>query len=66
MKRNKIMAYIIGVGVAGTIYVFPYFLVFRKTAWQIQAFFFLVLLVWGLWNLLYTYLRHPLGNRGRC
>ena len=62
MKRNKITTYIIGAGVAGTIIVLPYFLlVIRLTTWQSHVPFFLLPLVWGLWNSLYIRLRHPVS-----
>ncbi|OGP50359.1 MAG: hypothetical protein A2Y79_11580 [Deltaproteobacteria bacterium RBG_13_43_22] len=64
MKRNKLMSYIIGAGVAGTIIVVPYVgLAFWRTVLpqirDIYVPFFLLPLVWGFWNWLYIRLHQP-------
>jgi len=60
MQRNKLNAYLIGAGVGGTLIVIPY-IIFRLILVSfypgISFFyhpFFLVPIIWGLWNLLYA------------
>jgi hypothetical protein len=64
MKRNKVMAFIIGAGVAGTILVFPYTgLAFWKNVLpqikDINIPLFLLPIIWGFWNWLYIRLDQP-------
>ncbi len=64
MKRNKLLAYFIGAGVAGTILVFPYIgMAVLKTLvprlHDVYIPYFLLPLFWGFWNWLYIRLRQP-------
>lgn len=69
MKRNRLMAYIIGAGVAGTILVLPYagLAFWRDKLPQLNNVYipiFLLPLFWGFWNWLYIRLHRPLNNIG--
>ena len=59
MQRNQLAAYLVGAAVAGSILVFPY--AFRPLAAVIvpglravQVPFFLLPVVWGIWNALHV------------
>ncbi len=66
MDRSQLLAYLIGAGVAGTIIVLPFLgralwsMVFPELL-DIYVPFFLLPLVWGLWNWLYVRLQPTLG-----
>ena len=57
MRRNELLAYLVGAGVAGTLLVGPY--VGRSIIASLVPVvpyvpFFLLPIVWGLWNWLYV------------
>jgi len=66
MYRSRLLAYLIGAGVAGTLLVFPYV---ARALWGtvfpelLDAYvpFFLLPLVWGLWNWLHVRLQPTLN-----
>lgn len=66
MDRSQLLAYLIGAAVAGTLLVFPYV---ARALWGsvfpelLEAYvpFFLLPLIWGLWNWLHVRLRPTLG-----
>jgi hypothetical protein len=59
MRRSELLAYVIGTAVAGSVLVFPY-VVRPLIAFVVPGFavvhvpFFLLPVVWGLWNYLYV------------
>lgn len=69
MKRKRLMSYVIGAGVAGTILVLPYAgLAFWRNKlpqlYNINIPYFLLPIVWGFWNWLYFRLNRPFINIG--
>ena len=60
MQRNKLNAYLIGAGVGGTLVVIPHIIVrpiltsFYPGTSEIYQPYFLLPIIWGLWNLLYA------------
>ena len=68
-RRRDLLAYLVGAGVAGTLLVGPYglrFAVIRLIpgAAAVQPPFYLLPIVWGLWNLLWAR-RQPAMSIGR-
>ena len=68
-RRRDLVAYLIGAAVAGTLLVGPYgvrFTVIRLVpdAGQVQPPFFLLPILWGLWNLVWAR-RQPAMSVGR-
>jgi hypothetical protein len=65
IRRRDLLAYLIGAGVAGTLLVGPYML--RSTVIQLvggkamEPPFFLLPIVWGLWNLLWARWQPAMG-----
>jgi hypothetical protein len=65
MRRNELLAYVVGAAVAGSVLVFPY-MVRPLVAFVVPGFavvqvpFFLLPVVWGLWNHLYVRVAPPL------
>src|SRR5262249_61441635 len=69
VRRRELLAYLIGAGVAGTVLVGPYAL--RMSVASVvpglplqQVPFFLLPILWGLWNLLLACRPARLGFRG--
>ncbi len=65
MRRSDLLAYLIGAGIAGTLLVFPY--TGRAIAGTVlpdvvitQVPFFLLPILWGVWNLVYVRRQPPL------
>lgn len=64
MQPNKLNAYLVGAGVGGTIIVMPYIV---RTFWsrsfpelfEIYQPFYLIPIIWGLWNLLHASFNRP-------
>ncbi|HLB77350.1 MAG TPA: hypothetical protein VJO72_09975 [Candidatus Dormibacteraeota bacterium] len=68
-RRRDLLAYLVGAGVAGTLLIGPYGLRFAVIqlipgAAAVQPPFFLLPIVWGLWNLLWAR-RQPAMSVGR-
>ena len=68
-RRRDLLAYLVGAGVAGTLLIGPYglrFAVIRLIpgAAAVQPPFFLLPILWGLWNLLWAR-RQPAMSTGR-
>jgi len=67
IRRAELLAYLIGAGVAGTLLVVPYTgrsivtAIFPQLEPLTYVPFFLLPLVWGLWNWLRVRLRPPVG-----
>jgi hypothetical protein len=59
MRRNELLAYVVGTAVAGSVLVFPYMARPLLASvvpgfGAVQVPFFLLPVVWGLWNYLYV------------
>jgi len=68
-RRRDLLAYLVGAGVAGTLLIGPYGLRFSvieliPEAAAVQPPFFLLPILWGLWNLLWAH-RQPTMSVGR-
>jgi len=66
MRRSELLAYLIGAGVAGTLLVFPYTgravaQLIAPERLDVYVPFFLLPVIWGLWNWVYTRWHPPLG-----